>query len=101
MTLGSTRKSLLVIAFFKGASVVVYKNEEIRKHQLFSYTGWPGGLFGSTTMAGTRSGMRKSLTNLQNRVSCHCIVSQFCLPIHIAKETHIGMQKKKKNKVNS
>jgi len=40
----------------KGASVVIYKNEEIRKHQLFSYTGWPGGLFGSTTMAGTRSG---------------------------------------------
>ena len=44
------------IQLLQGASVVVYKNEEIRKHQLFSYTGWPGGLFGSTTMAGTRSG---------------------------------------------
>ena len=46
----------LHIHLLQGASVVVYKNEEIRKHQLFSYTGWPGGLFGSTTMAGTRSG---------------------------------------------
>ena len=46
----------LHINLLQGASVVVYKNEEIRKHQLFSYTGWPGGLFGSTTMAGTRSG---------------------------------------------
>jgi len=35
---------------------VIYKNEDIRKHQLFSYTAWPGGLFGSTSMAGTRSG---------------------------------------------
>ncbi|XP_067935162.1 sphingosine-1-phosphate lyase-like isoform X2 [Watersipora subatra] len=40
----------------KGASIVVYKTEEIRKHQLFTYNAWPGGLFGSTTMAGTRSG---------------------------------------------
>ncbi|KAF6018671.1 hypothetical protein EB796_023022 [Bugula neritina] len=40
----------------KGASAVIYKNEDIRKHQLFSYTAWPGGLFGSTSMAGTRSG---------------------------------------------
>jgi len=41
---------------FQGASVVVYKNESIRKHQFFTYTAWTGGLFGSTTMAGTRSG---------------------------------------------
>jgi len=42
--------------FLQGASAVIYKNEDIRKHQLFSYTAWPGGLFGSTSMAGTRSG---------------------------------------------
>lgn len=40
----------------QGASAVVYANEELRKYQLFSVTTWNGGLFGSTTMAGTRSG---------------------------------------------
>ncbi|XP_070533931.1 sphingosine-1-phosphate lyase-like [Ptychodera flava] len=40
----------------KGASIVVYRNPEIRKYQIFAYAGWPGGLFGSPSMAGTRPG---------------------------------------------
>ncbi|XP_064597644.1 uncharacterized protein LOC135464085 [Liolophura sinensis] len=40
----------------KGASVVMYRNEELRKHQIFTYAEWPGGLYGSPSMAGTRPG---------------------------------------------
>ncbi|CAH1773626.1 unnamed protein product [Owenia fusiformis] len=40
----------------KGASVVLYRNAEIRKFQIFAYADWPGGLFGSPSMAGTRPG---------------------------------------------
>lgn len=40
----------------KGASVVLYRNAEIRKHQFYVYTDWPGGIYGSTTMLGTRPG---------------------------------------------
>ncbi|XP_006825455.1 sphingosine-1-phosphate lyase-like [Saccoglossus kowalevskii] len=40
----------------KGSSVVLYRNAEIRKYQIFAYGGWPGGLFGSPSMAGTRPG---------------------------------------------
>ena len=36
--------------------MILYKNEEIRKHQIFAYSRWPGGLFGSPSMAGTRPG---------------------------------------------
>lgn len=40
----------------KGASVITYKNEAIRKFQFFAYSKWSGGLFASPTMAGTRPG---------------------------------------------
>jgi sphinganine-1-phosphate aldolase len=40
----------------KGASVVLYRNAELRKHQFYVYTEWPGGIYGSTTMLGTRPG---------------------------------------------
>ncbi|ELU10802.1 hypothetical protein CAPTEDRAFT_156221 [Capitella teleta] len=40
----------------KGASVVLYRNEDIRRYQIFAYSQWPGGLFGSPSMAGTRPG---------------------------------------------
>ena len=36
---------------------MLYRDAEIRKYQYFAYSGWPGGLFGSPTMAGTRPGM--------------------------------------------
>jgi sphinganine-1-phosphate aldolase len=40
----------------KGASVLLFKNEELRKYQYFAYSEWPGGLFISPSMPGTRGG---------------------------------------------
>jgi len=40
----------------KGASGVLYRDAALQRHQFFAYGGWPGGLYGSPTMAGTRSG---------------------------------------------
>ena len=40
----------------KGASVVLYKNKDLRQHQFFATTNWPGGMYGSPTMTGTRPG---------------------------------------------
>ncbi len=40
----------------KGASIILYKNPGLRKHQFYSYTQWPGGIYGSPSMAGTRPG---------------------------------------------
>jgi glutamate/tyrosine decarboxylase-like PLP-dependent enzyme len=40
----------------KGASVIMYKNHEIRRHQFSLYTKWNGGIYGSPTMTGTRPG---------------------------------------------
>eukprot|EP00164_Ancoracysta_twista_P005606 GFYU01007687.1.p1 GENE.GFYU01007687.1~~GFYU01007687.1.p1 ORF type:complete len:518 (-),score=170.19 GFYU01007687.1:304-1857(-) len=40
----------------KGASVILYHDASLRKHQFFVTTEWPGGLFISPTVAGTRGG---------------------------------------------
>jgi glutamate/tyrosine decarboxylase-like PLP-dependent enzyme len=40
----------------KGASVVLYRDRDIRRHQFFVYADWPGGLYGSPSMTGTRPG---------------------------------------------
>lgn len=40
----------------KGASVVLYRDADLRRYQFFVYANWPGGIMGSTTMAGTRPG---------------------------------------------
>ena len=40
----------------KGASVVLYAQPEMLKHQFFVYENWPGGLFASPAMLGTRPG---------------------------------------------
>jgi glutamate/tyrosine decarboxylase-like PLP-dependent enzyme len=40
----------------KGASVILYKDPELRKRQFFVYTEWPGGIYGSPAMGGTRPG---------------------------------------------
>lgn len=40
----------------KGASVILYRNANLRKHQFFVYTDWPGGIYASPTMVGTRPG---------------------------------------------
>ncbi len=39
---------------FKGASLILYRDTELVKHQWFFYDEWPGGLYGSVTTAGTR-----------------------------------------------
>lgn len=38
----------------KGASVVLYKDADLRRYQFFVSKDWPGGLFASPTMTGTR-----------------------------------------------
>lgn len=40
----------------KGASVLVYKDMDHLKHQFFVSTDWPGGIYASPTVAGTRPG---------------------------------------------
>ena len=40
----------------KGASVVLYKDNELRKFQYFSTTAWSGGLYVSPSITGTRPG---------------------------------------------
>jgi len=40
----------------KGTAVILYRNESYRKYQIFTYTKWPGGLYASTTLLGSRNG---------------------------------------------
>ncbi|MFN8497517.1 MAG: aminotransferase class V-fold PLP-dependent enzyme [Anaerolineae bacterium] len=40
----------------KGTSVVLYRDAELRRHQFFAITDWPGGLYFTPTFAGSRSG---------------------------------------------
>jgi sphinganine-1-phosphate aldolase len=40
----------------KGTSVVLYRGTELRWHQYFTATEWPGGLYFSPTLAGSRPG---------------------------------------------
>ncbi len=40
----------------KGSSVVLYRGNELRHHQYFSITDWPGGLYFTPSFAGSRSG---------------------------------------------
>ncbi|CAN5619562.1 aspartate aminotransferase family protein [soil metagenome] len=39
---------------FKGASIVLYRDRDLLKRQYFWYDSWPGGLYASSTPAGTR-----------------------------------------------
>jgi glutamate/tyrosine decarboxylase-like PLP-dependent enzyme len=41
---------------FKGASTILYRDRELLEHQIFMYDSWPGGLYASSTAAGTRPG---------------------------------------------
>ncbi len=38
----------------KGVSVILYRNAALRRYQFFAYTDWPGGIYASPAMAGTR-----------------------------------------------
>lgn len=40
----------------RGTSTIMYRDREIRRGQFFTYADWPGGLYGSPTMAGSRPG---------------------------------------------
>jgi glutamate/tyrosine decarboxylase-like PLP-dependent enzyme len=40
----------------KGASTITYRNLELLKHQMFVYQDWPGGVFASPALLGTRPG---------------------------------------------
>ena len=41
---------------FKGASTVLYRDRDLYQLQIFMYDSWPGGLYASSTAAGTRPG---------------------------------------------
>lgn len=41
---------------FKGASTIMYRDPEMKRRQHFIFDGWPGGIYGSATTAGTRPG---------------------------------------------
>ena len=40
----------------KGASVILYRDKALRRHQFFISTDWSGGIYASPTMTGTRPG---------------------------------------------
>jgi sphinganine-1-phosphate aldolase len=40
----------------KGASIVMYRDRALRQHQFFTRGDWPGGLYASPSMTGTRPG---------------------------------------------
>jgi sphinganine-1-phosphate aldolase len=40
----------------KGTGVLLYRNPELRRRQYFVYTAWPGGVYASPGIAGSRSG---------------------------------------------
>lgn len=40
----------------KGASVLLFRDKEIRRYQFFTYSDWPGGLFVSPGILGSRGG---------------------------------------------
>lgn len=40
----------------KGTSVVLYRDKQLRRHQWFTITNWPGGIYFSPTLSGSRPG---------------------------------------------
>lgn len=46
----------------KGVSLLLYKNKELMHNQYFVETEWPGGIYATSTMLGSRSGNLLSLT---------------------------------------
>jgi sphinganine-1-phosphate aldolase len=41
---------------FKGVSTVMYRDQDLYRRQIFMYDSWPGGLYASSSSAGTRPG---------------------------------------------
>lgn len=46
----------------KGASVVMYENRELMKHQYYIYENWSGGVYATCTMLGSKNGNIVALT---------------------------------------
>lgn len=46
----------------KGGSVILYKNTELFKHQMFVKDDWSGGIYGTTNISGSRNGNCVALT---------------------------------------
>uniref|UniRef100_A0A914GVD7 sphinganine-1-phosphate aldolase n=1 Tax=Globodera rostochiensis TaxID=31243 RepID=A0A914GVD7_GLORO len=46
----------------KGTSVVLYRRSELLHHQYFCSTEWPGGLYATPTLSGSRAGLNIALT---------------------------------------
>jgi glutamate/tyrosine decarboxylase-like PLP-dependent enzyme len=40
----------------KGTSVLLYRNSDLRRYQYFNFTDWPGGIYFSPGLSGSRSG---------------------------------------------
>ncbi len=40
----------------RGAATILYRDRELRRYQFFTASDWPGGLYGSPTMTGSRPG---------------------------------------------
>ncbi|MBD3352744.1 MAG: aminotransferase class V-fold PLP-dependent enzyme [Candidatus Lokiarchaeota archaeon] len=41
---------------YKGSSLVLFKDKDYQKYQFFAQTSWPGGIYATPTMTGTRPG---------------------------------------------
>lgn len=41
---------------FKGSSIILYKNLQLKKYQHFSHTDWNGGIYATPTIMGSKSG---------------------------------------------
>ena len=46
----------------KGSSVIMYRNRELRECQFFACPDWPGGIYASPTIAGSRPGVSMAMT---------------------------------------
>ena len=40
----------------KGSSVILYSSKRYRDHQYFSFPDWPGGIYATPTIGGSRAG---------------------------------------------
>ena len=41
---------------YSGSSVLLYRNEGLRSYQWFSFPDWPGGIYATPTVGGSRAG---------------------------------------------
>ncbi|MHA1872385.1 MAG: aminotransferase class V-fold PLP-dependent enzyme, partial [Promethearchaeota archaeon] len=41
---------------FKGSSTIIFRDNSFQRDQIFAYTEWPGGVYASPTLTGTRPG---------------------------------------------